>query len=444
MKKYFLMLLSIMFVAATSVGFVSCGDDDDTPKPTATGNIHGLVTDYGNANAPIAGATVTLNLKGLTKTTGSDGRYEFTNIEPGTYTIQVMASNYRTTTKQVTVYADQQANCDFQLTESAVTIAPVVLYYGKDVSEMSFTISNNSTNLQNFSISNIPSYLSLSATSGVIPSKGNKVIIATVKNRPEQTQNAKVLVTVGYEDHEINFTVVGTNANSDGGNEGGEGGNSGAGSASGDVTRGLLSYYTFDDGTPKNEKNANNSGTVQNGSTYSYITDTPNGKGKALSLGNKEYVNIPYNAVEGSTAFSVSMWAKDFGNGPLFVSTFSDDNFNGSPRLYVDGNGNFVGDGTEEIHDTSVSLGVSAESYWGSGWHMLTAVYANRQITFYIDGTLKGSASHYSNTKGHGTKTSIGGKANGIWNSPMKVDNVRVYGIALTSAEVAKIYQYEK
>lgn len=32
MKKYFLTLLSIMFVAATSVGFVSCGDDDEEEK----------------------------------------------------------------------------------------------------------------------------------------------------------------------------------------------------------------------------------------------------------------------------------------------------------------------------------------------------------------------------------------------------------------------------
>ena len=443
MKKYFLMLLSAVFVAIASVGFISCGDDDDdTPKPTATGNIHGLVTDYGNANAPIAGATVTLNVKGLTKTTGSDGRYEFTNIEPGTYTIQVMASNYRTTTKQVTVYSNQQANCDFQLTESSVTINPVVLHFGKNVSEMSFTITNNSTNLQNFSISNIPSYLTLSTTSGVIPSKGNKVIIATVNNRPEQTRNAKVLVTVGIDDYEINFTVVGTNASSDEEDEGDEGGS--GGSASSDVTRGLLSYYTFDDGTPKNEKNAMNSGTVMNGSTYSYITDTPNGKGKALSLGNREYVNIPNNVVLGYSAFSVSMWVKDFGNGPLFVSTFSNDNFNGAPRLFVDNSNYFVGDGTSQIFDTSERLNVSAESYWSSGWHMLTAVYGNRQIAFYIDGALKSLASHYNNTEGYGTKTCIGGKANDIWNSPMKVDNVRVYGVALTASEVSKLYQFEK
>ena len=39
MKKYFLMLLSIMFVAATSVGIVSCGnDDEDEITPDANGN----------------------------------------------------------------------------------------------------------------------------------------------------------------------------------------------------------------------------------------------------------------------------------------------------------------------------------------------------------------------------------------------------------------------
>lgn len=449
MKKNIFKWLSIFFMAAVCIGFASCGDDDedDTPKPeapTATGNIHGLVTDYNNANAPIAGATVTLNVKGLTKTTGSDGRYEFTNIEPGTYTIQVMASNYRTTTKQVTVYADQQALCDFQLRESAVTIYPIALHYGKDVNEMSFTITNNSANLQNFSIDNIPSYLTLSSTSGVITSRGNKVIIATLNSRPQETRHGKMLVTVGSEDYEINITVVGSNARSDEEEEEGDEGG-GVSPSTGDVTRGLLCYYNFDDGTAKNAKGGTNNG-VLNGTMSSYITDTPNGRGQALSLVNREFVRIPRNVVAGLGAFSVSLWAKDFGQGMLYGSTFTDDLYYGSPRIFINNSDYFMACGTEEIFDAGINLGVSSINYQSSGWHMITATFGSQKINLYIDGSLVATASHYNKTMGRSTTnlTTIGGYANGVQSVSMKVDNVRVYSTTLTEDEVAKLYQYEK
>lgn len=81
----------------------SCSEDETI----LTANISGYVTDYINANSPIAGATVTISTKGISKTTGSDGRYEFTDIEPGTYTLQVAANGYQTTTKQATLYAEK-------------------------------------------------------------------------------------------------------------------------------------------------------------------------------------------------------------------------------------------------------------------------------------------------------------------------------------------------
>lgn len=212
---------------------------------------------------------------------------------------------------------------------------------------------------------------------------------------------------------------------------------------SNNVTRGLLGYFTFDDGTTANVIDATNNGTLY-GETSSYITDTPNDKGRALSLANKEYVNIPKNVLEGTSEFTISMWVKDFGTGPLFVSTFTDDTFNGSPRLFVDDDNYFRADGTEEIFDTSLKFGLKATNYQSSGWHMVTATYANSKINLYINGSLSGTVSHTNKTKGHGTKTCIGGVANGLWNNPMKVDNVRIYGAALTETEVASLYLYEK
>jgi hypothetical protein len=229
---------------------------------------------------------------------------------------------------------------------------------------------------------------------------------------------------------------------------GGSGGSGGSGSGSGgevsnNYNRGLISYFTFDDGTGKDSKNPSNIGVIR-GDNSRFITDTPNGKGQALYLADREYFRIPKNAVEGYSTFSISMWVKDFGGGALFVSTFEEDTFTGSPRLFVDGSNNFMADGTEEIFDTAVKLGQTATRYQSNIWHMLTATFANNKITFYIDGSWAGDATHSSKTKAHGTLTAVGGIANGIWNSSMKVDNVRVYGVALTDTEVQSLYNYER
>lgn len=438
MKKlfYFLMMTSLL-------AFVSCEKNKkEVDVPTVKlGSISGLVTDYANANAPIAGATVTLNTKGLTKTTGSDGRFEFVNIEPGSYTLQVMANNYQATTKQVTVRADQNVNCDFQLDKSSanIDINPMNLSYGKGVSEMSFTIKNNSSNQLTYSISNIPSYLTLTSKSGLIAAKGSQAIVATVTNRSSITEsvNSQMLVSIGGESFVINIFVEGT-----GGSGGGDNPGQGTG-GSDDVTRGLLAYFTFDNESATNLKDNTNNGSLR-GDNISYITDTPNGKGKALSLGNKEYVKLPKNILDGASAFSISMWVKDFGVGPLFVSTFSDDTWNGSPRLFIDESNYFVADGTEEIYDTAVRFGLKATNYQSSGWHMITATFANSKIYLYIDGSLVDSISHDPQTKGRGTITSIGGVANNIWNNSMKIDNVRIYSVSLTDKEVTSLYKYEK
>jgi len=441
MKKllYLSMMLFVMVI-------VACDKNKDDDVQTATGNIHGLVTDYFNANTPIAGATVTLNTKGLSKTTGSDGRFEFTNIEPGTYTLQVMANNYQATTKQVTVYRNQNAICDFQMSKKStnIDIDPMNLYFTKDKSQMSFSIKNNSSNSLNYRISEIPSYISVSSTEGLIQGYGgSNAIIATVANRSaiENSINGQMIVTVGIEQFVINIFIEGTKGSDGNGSGEGSGGN-GNGNGS-NVTRGLLAYYNFNDGTTNNSNGGSNNGTIR-GSNSSYITDTPNGTGQALSLGSQNYVRIPNNLLSGANAFSISMWVKDFGSGALFTTTFTDDVFNGAPRLYVNGSNSFMADGCAEIFESSENLGVSATNYQGSGWHMITATFGNKQICLYIDGSLVSSVTHYSKTEGYGNMMAIGGKANDWWNSSMKVDNVRIYDVKLTESEVASIYQYEK
>ena len=107
MKHFFNIILCMTVLLCLS----NCAKDEEV----MTGTIAGLVSDMTNANTAIAGATVTLSPTGLSKTTGSDGRYEFTEIEPGTYTVSIKADNYQEDSKSVSVYAGQMATADFQL-----------------------------------------------------------------------------------------------------------------------------------------------------------------------------------------------------------------------------------------------------------------------------------------------------------------------------------------
>ena len=132
MKK----ILTLIVGVVSLLLIANCAKDEEN----LSGSISGIVTEYANANTPIPGATVTLNGKGLSKTTGSDGRFEFTGLEPGTYTLAVNANNYKANTKQVTVYAGQKANCDIQLEVEKVDveISPLNLVFDKTVDMLSY------------------------------------------------------------------------------------------------------------------------------------------------------------------------------------------------------------------------------------------------------------------------------------------------------------------
>ena len=187
----------LTFFCLIGLLMANCARDEEV----MTGTINGFVSEYANANNPIAGATVTLSSKGLTKTTGNDGRFEFTGLEPGTYTIAVSAETYQPTTKQVTVYAGQNVICDVQLVLAPVNveIIPNTLSFGKDVEQLSFSITNKSSRNLAYSISNVPDFISVSPVTGNVASNGNQAVTVSVVNRTSITtsRNGQFTVNIG-------------------------------------------------------------------------------------------------------------------------------------------------------------------------------------------------------------------------------------------------------
>ena len=529
MKKIYSQLIMCVCICLMMAG---CTKDAEV----LTGTISGFVSDYTNANTAIAGATVTLNSKGLTKTTGSDGRFEFLKLEPGTYSISVTANGFQATTKQVTVYAGQTATCDFQLEVGNVDvdIDPITITFGKSVEQASFSINNKSNQSLNYTISSYPDYIEVSPASGAVAAKGKQSVSVTVVNRKSinEPKNGQITVNVGnnsyivsfsiepYQEekasvdvnpqtlnfdkdtNQLTFTMTSNNSYdqdykitsnldiltvepSDGtlsakgqttinvtvndretitnarngqltiemnGNtyvvsvnvakyeEGGGSEDNPDDTPSGDIstTRGLLAYYIFDQENADNASHDNDHGYIIENA--SFITDTPNGKGKAISLERGNYVNIPSNLLDGKKSFTISMWLKDFGAGFLFRTEYQH-GYNvdrisiSSPSIYINDE--------NKLHIAYSNYGgvtskFSIQKYQSSGWHMLTIVWDgdNDLIFVYLDGKKVDSIGS-SWIKSDGESMQIGGT------DPMITDNVRIHSVILSDKEIAEIYAAE-
>lgn len=440
-KKTYLQWLAMTMVALLCIGFASCSKDNDE-TPVKTGKIIGLVSDYANSNTPVAGATVTLVQQGEVKVTGSDGRFEFDNLRPGSYTVAVTANNFQANTQMAYVTADEATHCDFQLQRSSqnVELSPMSLTFGKNIDQLSFYIINNTNQLLTYSFSNVPSYLQISPSSGSVAAKGRQAIVATIPNRSTVTTTGTqiVLVNIGNDSYALTITMTNSNVtpptptpdpNPD----------PTPTPTTGDVTRGLLAYYNFDDGTANNAAGTQNNGVI-NGAA-SFITDTPKGTGKALFLDQEQYVNVARNPLNSKDTYTVSLWAKDFGVGYLFTTLGSDNLWTHPAAIYINSDGKI-----SQLNPwDSKPFNFNVNNLQSSGWHMITIVHQEMLVELYIDGNLTDSVNDEKTIGGN--KMQIGGRGENeqfAWTDPFKVDNVRVYGVALTEEEVAQLYNYEK
>ena len=77
-------LLSLLVLIIALCG---CAKDEVETR----GTIYGIVNDADNGE-PVQDGHIALNPGGKTANTGSDGRYEFLDLDPGQYTIQISKS----------------------------------------------------------------------------------------------------------------------------------------------------------------------------------------------------------------------------------------------------------------------------------------------------------------------------------------------------------------
>ena len=89
MKKTIIEVAIVAFVTLASVVWYSCTKEDDI----TTGTIYGTVTDFATGE-PIGNASVKLRPSGETTLTGSDGTFEFNDINAGKYSLFLSKAEY--------------------------------------------------------------------------------------------------------------------------------------------------------------------------------------------------------------------------------------------------------------------------------------------------------------------------------------------------------------
>lgn len=80
-------------------------------------SIHGIVSDA-STGTPVANATINLSPGGRSTVSGSDGQFEFLDLDPGQYTITVQCTGYVTNRKTLKAISSESVRADIPLTPS--------------------------------------------------------------------------------------------------------------------------------------------------------------------------------------------------------------------------------------------------------------------------------------------------------------------------------------
>ena len=163
------------------------------------GSIYGKVTDSKNGKV-LQGVTITLIPGGLSRTTGSDGTYEFLDLEAKQYQVQAQKMGYVTDTKSVNVLVGQAASGDMRLTpekkDAEITITPSSLNFGTTQEEMSVTITNNGNTETEWTLElGSNSWLSANPKAGRIGSNKTQSIVFSA-NRDKLGESKSVVVNL--------------------------------------------------------------------------------------------------------------------------------------------------------------------------------------------------------------------------------------------------------
>lgn len=174
-----------------------------------TGNLTGRITDALTGEA-IQGVNITLTPGGLSRTTGSDGTYDFMGIDALQYTVQAQKADYKANTKTVNVLVGKTATGDMSLTPiKKLELNATALNFGKTNNSLSFEIQNKGTNKFNWNISGLGTadWIEVNPGSGAL--EGGKSCTVQVNIlREKLTANAELTLMVNADKESVALKVT--------------------------------------------------------------------------------------------------------------------------------------------------------------------------------------------------------------------------------------------
>ena len=173
-----------------------------------TGSIYGEVTDA-QTGEPIQGVQISLTPGGVTATTGSDGSYEFLNLDVAQYRLQAKKTDYLTETKKVTVVVGQSVSGDMVLTPvQKLELNATSLNFGKENTSLSFDIKNKGTSKFNWNISGLNNvdWIEVNPVSGALDGGKSCTVQVTVL-REKLTESKDLTLIVNADKESVSLKV---------------------------------------------------------------------------------------------------------------------------------------------------------------------------------------------------------------------------------------------
>lgn len=341
-------------------------------------------------------------------------------------------------------------SCAPKNASSNMVIDPVVLNFGSDLSQLSFTVRNTGTSPLTWRASQITTpALSLSATQGTVAAGGSSVVLANIdRSLVSGEMTSTFIISDGVVDQTMTVNINGSSSGGSGSGDQPGGGSDDPGSLV--VTNGLAAYYQFNDTYDDTMGMYDGFGI----NTPTFVTGV-SGEAVQFSKTTDSSVSIPYGLIN-SQSFSISFWAKDLSDGLLFYSKCSDNDnrfsmtiSNGSIGFYASRYSNIYERDKKDYLFTHPNI-------CDDKWHHIVitstrsnATSSNWRSTLYIDGkrtsiineyvSATAGESNYPNTFVIGGSTNFSNKT--VSACGYTVDNFRVYDSReLTAAEVKDLY----
>src|SRR5215472_3864930 len=203
--------------------------------------------------------------------------------------------------------------------------------------------------------------------------------------------------------------------------------------ASMSATAGLVAAYGFDEGSGTTVTDASGNG---NNGTIANTTWSTSGKyGKALSFnGSSALVTIPDAAsLHLSTGMTLEAWV----NPSTVNANYRDVIYKGNDNFYLEATSS-----NGSVPDAGMIAGGSYADAFGTSslpantWSFLTETYDGSTLRLYVNGTLVASTAHTGTIATSTNPLQIGGDSLYGQYFAGLIDNVRVYNVALTAAQI--------